>query len=241
MNLFTISDLHLPLGTNKPMDIFGGWDNYVERIEKNWKKLVNEDDTVVIGGDISWAISLNDAKPDFEFINTLPGKKIILKGNHDYWWGTANKINEFFLENKFDTINVLHNNCYSDGNVALCGTRGWIYDGSGEKDLKVIAREASRLETSIKIAVENGALPKVFIHYPPVYADCVCEEILAVLKKYNIDTVYYGHIHGKGIYNATPEYDGIKLNIVSADAIDFTPQFVSKCKKFKKLENLSIK
>ena len=158
MNLFTIADLHLPLGADKPMDIFGGWDNYVERIENNWKKLVNKDDTVVIGGDISWAISLAEAKADFEFINSLPGKKIILKGNHDYWWGTANKINEFLSENSFDTIEILHNNCYSDGNFAICGTRGWIYDGTGEKDQKVILREASRLETSIKFAIINNVL-----------------------------------------------------------------------------------
>ncbi|MBR3591980.1 MAG: metallophosphoesterase [Clostridia bacterium] len=235
MNLFTIADLHLPLGADKPMDIFGGWDNYVERIENNWKKLVNKDDTVVIGGDISWAISLAEAKPDFEFINSLPGKKIILKGNHDYWWGTANKINEFLSENSFDTIEILHNNCYSDGNFAICGTRGWIYDGTGEKDQKVILREASRLETSIKFAVENNVKPLVFLHYPPVYAEYVCDEILNALKKYNIDTVYYGHIHGKGIYNAVSEYDGIKLKIVSADAVDFTPQFVTKCKMFEKV------
>ena len=122
VNLFTIADLHLPLGANKPMDIFGGWDNYVKRIETNWKKIVNNNDTVVIGGDISWGISLTESKPDFEFIDSLPGKKIILKGNHDYWWSTANKINEFLIENKFDTINILHNNCYSDGKIAICGT-----------------------------------------------------------------------------------------------------------------------
>lgn len=232
MNLFTISDLHLPLGADKPMDIFGGWDNYVERIEKNWKKLVDAGDTVVIGGDVSWAISLSQAQPDFEFINSLPGNKIILKGNHDYWWGTANKINEFLCKNKFDTIKILHNNCYGDGQHAICGTRGWIYDGSGEKDLKVIAREASRLETSVKLAVENNLIPKVFLHYPPVYGEYVCEEIINVLRKYNIDTVYYGHIHGKGIYNTVHEYDGIKLKLVAADGIDFTPVFVTKCENF---------
>ena len=235
MNLFTISDLHLPLGANKPMDIFGGWDNYVERLEKNWKKLVSDDDTVIIGGDVSWGISLAESMPDFEFINSLPGRKIILKGNHDYWWGTVNKINEFLKENNFDTISILHNNCYSDGEIAICGTRGWIYDGTGEHDQKVILREAGRLETSIKSAVNSGAVPIVFLHYPPAYADSVCEEIVDVLKKYNISTVFYGHIHGKGIYNVLDEYEGIKLRIVSADAIDFTPQFVSKCKTFEKI------
>ena len=232
MNLFTISDLHLPLGSNKPMDIFGGWDNYVDRLEKNWKKLVNNEDTVVIGGDVSWGISLLESKPDFEFINALPGQKIILKGNHDYWWGTANKINEFLRDNHFDSISILHNNCYSDGKIGICGTRGWIYDGTGEHNQKVILREAGRLESSIKLAIDTGVTPIVFLHYPPVYAEYVCEEILEVLKKYNIGTVYYGHIHGKGLYNTVSEYGGIKFRLTSADGVNFTPVFVSKCKKF---------
>lgn len=236
MNLFTLSDLHLPLGVDKPMDIFGGWDNYVARIEKNWKKLVSDDDTVVIGGDISWANSLTEAKPDFEFINSLPGHKIILKGNHDYWWSTANKINEFLSKNKFDTINILHNNCYSDGRIAICGTRGWIYDGSGEHDQKVILREAGRLEISIRLAVENNLMPVVFLHYPPAYSEFVCEEILDVLKKFNIKIVYYGHIHGKGIYNIVDEYEQIKLKLSACDGVNFTPVFVTKCEKFEKLQ-----
>lgn len=235
MNLFTISDLHLPLGANKPMDIFGGWDNYVERLEKNWKKLVNDEDTVVIGGDISWATSLQEAKPDFEFINALPGNKIILKGNHDYWWGTANKINEFLTENKFDTIKILHNNCYSDGKIAICGTRGWIYDGTGTHDQKVILREAGRLETSIKLAKDLGVEPIVFLHYPPAYAEFTCDEILSVLHKYEIKNVYYGHIHGKGIYNIIDEYHGIKLKLTACDGIDFTPFFVTQCNNFDKV------
>ena len=140
MNLFTISDLHLPLGVNKPMDIFRGWDNYVDRISANWKRLVTEEDTVVIGGDISWAVSLEQAKADFEFINSLPGQKIILKGNHDFWWSTVTKINDFLNQNKFDTIKILHNNCYCDGHIGICGTRGWLYDGTGEKDKRVIAK-----------------------------------------------------------------------------------------------------
>ena len=234
MNLFTIDDLHLPLGANKPMDIFGGWDNYVERIEKNWKKLVNDEDTVVIGGDISWASSLAEAKPDFDFINALPGNKIILKGNHDYWWGTANKINEFLSDNNFNSIKILHNNCYSDGKIAICGTRGWIYDGTGERDQKVILREAGRLETSIKEAIESGVTPIVFLHYPPVYAEYTCEEILEVLRKYEIKQVFYGHIHGKGIFNAVNEYDDIKLKLTACDGVDFTPVFVTKCGNFEK-------
>ncbi len=235
MNLFTISDLHLPLGADKPMSVFGGWDNYVERIEKNWQKIVKDDDTVVIGGDISWAISLEQAKPDFEFINSLPGKKIILKGNHDYWWGTANKINEFLVSNKFDTISILHNNCYTDGQIAVCGTRGWLYDGTGEQDKKVIARECGRLEASIKFAIDSGVKPIVFLHYPPAFADFVCDEIVAVLLKYNITNVYYGHIHGRGRENIIREHKGIKLILTACDGVDFTPVLISRCGEFKKL------
>ena len=235
MNLFTIADLHLPLGADKPMDIFGGWDNYVERLQKNWGKLVNEDDTVIIAGDISWGISLEQSKPDFEFINNLPGKKIILKVNHDFWWSTASKINEFFEKNNFDTINILHNNCYSDGNIAICGTRGWIYDGSGEKDKKIITRECGRLERSIQLAINDGAIPIVFLHYPPIYSEFMCEEILSVLEKYGIKQVYYGHIHGKGAYNAVDSYKDIKMRLIACDSVDFTPVFVSRCKEFKKL------
>lgn len=235
MNLFAISDLHLPLGVNKPMNIFGGWDNYVGRIEKNWKKLVNDEDTVVIGGDISWASSLNEAKPDFEFINSLPGKKIILKGNHDYWWGTANKINEFLEENNFDTVNILHNNCYSDGNLALCGTRGWLYDSTGEKDQKIILREAGRLEISVKKALDAGVSPIVFLHYPPAYSEFVCKEIIEVLQKYQLNTVYYGHIHGLGVYNIIDSYDGIKMRLTACDGINFTPMFISQCGKFEQI------
>ena len=235
MNLFTISDLHLPLGADKPMDIFGGWDNYVERLEKNWKKLVNDDDTVVIAGDISWAISLEQSKPDFEFINRLPGQKIILKGNHDFWWSTANKINEFFEKNNFDTIKILHNSCYTDGKIAVCGTRGWLYDGTGEKDKKVIARECGRLERSIMFAVEKGITPIVFLHYPPIYGEFLCEEILEVLEKYNIKQVFYGHIHGKGIYNIVDSYNDIKMRLTACDGVDFTPVYVCQCGKFEKI------
>ena len=235
MNLFAISDLHLPLGVNKPMDIFGGWDNYVDRLEKNWKKLVSDNDTVVIGGDISWASSLGEAKPDFQFINNLPGQKIILKGNHDYWWGTANKINEFLSENHFNTIKILHNNCYTDGKIAICGTRGWIYDGTGEHNQKVVLREASRLETSIKQAIESGVTPIVFLHYPPIYAEYTCEEILDILRKYDIKQVFYGHIHGKGVFSTVSEYSDIKLRLIACDGVDFTPVYISRCGCFEKI------
>ncbi len=214
------------------MDIFHGWENHIERLQHNWKKLVNDDDTVVIGGDISWAISFEEAIEDFKFINSLPGKKIILKGNHDYWWSTVTKINEFLQKNKFDTIKILHNNCFTDGKIAICGTRGWIYDGTGEKDQKVIKRECGRLETSIKAAVYSGAQPLVFLHYPPAYGDFVCEEIIETLNKYEISQVYYGHIHGQGANKIISTLGDIKMRLVSCDCNDFTPIFISTCENF---------
>lgn len=232
MRLFAISDLHLSLCADKPMDVFSGWENYVERIENNWQKIVAPDDTVVIAGDISWGISLEQSYEDFRFLNSLNGKKILLKGNHDYWWSTASKIKTFFTENGFGSLNILHNNCYSDGEYAVCGTRGWVYDGTGEKDIKVINRECGRLARSLDEARSKGAQPIVFLHYPPVYGEYACDEILSVLKQYDIKKVYYGHIHGSGIYKTVPEFDGIQLKILSADKVGFTPVLVTNCKKF---------
>ena len=133
MSLFAIADLHLSLGTDKPMDIFGGWSDYVTKLETNWQNKVRPEDTVVIPGDISWGMNFEQSKKDFEFINKLNGRKIISKGNHDYWWNTKNKMDKFFAENGFDTINILHNNHYSYEGYGICGTRGWISDnGSGK-------------------------------------------------------------------------------------------------------------
>ena len=188
---------------------------------------------MIIGGDISWAISLEQATADFKFINELPGKKIILKGNHDFWWSTVTKINEFLNQNKFDTIKILHNNCYNDGEVAICGTRGWLYDGTGEKDKKVISRECGRLEKSITDALALGVTPIVFLHYPVVYGEFVSEEIIDILEKYNIKQVFYGHIHGQKTDAIKNEYNGIKMRLVSCDNTDFTPVFIKKCGEFK--------
>ncbi|MBE6728288.1 MAG: serine/threonine protein phosphatase [Ruminococcaceae bacterium] len=226
MSLYALSDLHLSFSDNKSMEIFRGWDNYIERIEKNWRHLITEDDTVVINGDVSWALSLEGAVRDFAFIEGLPGKKIISKGNHDYWWNTMSKMKKFLEENNFSSISILHNNCIETEKFAVCGTRGWVYDGSGEFDEKVIARECARLETSIKAAQQTELMPAVFLHYPPVYGEEVCSEILSVLKMHNIEQIYYGHIHGAGRNQSVSEYDGIKMRLVSCDCVDFTPVFV---------------
>lgn len=234
MRLFAISDLHLSLSADKPMDVFPGWENYENRLYENWQKVVSPEDTVVIAGDVSWGISLEQSLKDFEFLNRLNGKKIIIKGNHDYWWSTAAKIRAFFDKNGIDSVDILHNNCYFDGEYAVCGTRGWVYDGTGEKDSKVITRECGRLERSLERASELGAKPIVFLHYPPVYGDYACEEILSVLNRYDIKKVYYGHIHGSGANKTVSEYKGIKLNIISADRVGFIPVLVGNCGIFEK-------
>ena len=228
MSIFAIADLHLSLGTDKPMDVFRGWDNYLERLEKNWRAIVTENDTVVIPGDISWAMKLADAEADFRFINNLPGKKLILKGNHDLWWSTLSKMKKFLLDKGFDTIEFVHNSAVVVGDFVICGSRGWFFDDA-ESGAKVIAREAGRLNTSITEALKTEKTPIVFLHYPPVYGSQICAEIWKVLKKHDIKRLYYGHLHGQSTMNATEgSYDGIKLRLISADKLEFVPLLVEK-------------
>lgn len=221
MSLYAISDLHLSLSSDKSMDVFRGWDNYVERLKANWTRLLKDTDTVVIPGDISWALKLSETKEDFAFLDSLPGKKIILKGNHDLWWSTSKKLTEFLEENNFSTISFVFNNAIVVEDKAVCGTRGWFYDLA--PDDKVVKREAGRLETSIMAAEKTGKTPVVFLHYPPVYNEWVCEEIFSVIKKHGIKTVWHGHIHGSGFNNAKKEYDGVNMRLLSADCVDFCP------------------
>lgn len=224
MSIFTISDLHLSFGSNKPMDIFRGWDNHTERLLANWNRLVKPEDTVVLPGDFSWGLKLEDTKADFDFLNKLNGKKILLKGNHDLWWSTVKKLKEFFNNNKIENVEILFNNTIIAENYAIAGTRGWFYDDKAEK--KIIAREVGRLEKSLEEAEKTGLPILVFLHYPPVYGNQVCEEIFDVLKKHNIKKVYHGHIHGLGLNNAVKEYDGVNFELISCDCIDFTPRFI---------------
>lgn len=230
MSLFTIADLHLSLGTNKPMDIFHGWDNYVERLEKNWRALITDDDTVVVGGDISWAMKLQDTYRDFSFINSLPGRKIFIKGNHDYWWQTKKKMEDYIRDNHFDTIHILFNNAYEADDVSICGTRGWFYDAEADDDKKVVRREAGRLVTSIEAALKTGKEPIAFLHYPPVFQGRECKEIMDVLLEYEIKLCYYGHIHGKNAfkYAQQGDYKGINFRLVSGDYLGFVPKLISK-------------
>lgn len=221
MSIFAISDLHLSFGVDKPMDIFYGWDNYTDRIKANWLRLVKPDDTVILPGDLSWALKPEESLEDFKFLESLPGKKILLKGNHDLWWSTVKKLREFWELNGISSVNIVFNNCVVIEGYAIAGTRGWFYDEKGT--VKVKMREAGRLEASLKAAEETGLPILTFLHYPPVYNDSVCGEIFDVLKRHNIKKVYHGHIHGAGLNNAVKSYEGIEFKLVSCDCIDFCP------------------
>ena len=225
MSIFAISDLHLSFGTDKPMNIFKGWDNHTQRLTANWKRLVKEEDTVVLPGDFSWALKMEESLEDFKFLESLPGKKLLLKGNHDLWWSTVKKLREFWAENDIKTVDIVYNSCYLAEGFAIAGTRGWFYDDSGSK--KVLLREAGRLDTSLTEAEKTGLPVLVFLHYPPVFSDAVCNEIIDILKKHNVTQVYYGHIHGSGAYHTVKEYDGIKFQLISCDSIEFTPYFIA--------------
>ena len=229
MSLFAIGDPHLSFSCDKPMDIFRGWDDYVARLEKNWNSVVTENDTVVVPGDISWAMGLTNAKKDFEFLNNLNGTKIILKGNHDYWWNTMNKMNSFLSENEFESIKILHNNSYKISDFAVAGTRGWFYDDTCEADKKVILREAGRLQTSINEAKKLGGEVIVFLHYPPISATQKCDEILNVILENDIKRCFFGHLHGfVPPENTFIEYEGVKFTLVSADKLNFCPKIIEK-------------
>ncbi len=227
MALYAIGDLHLCLGADKPMDIFGGaWVGYMDKLRLGLS-VIGPEDTTVLLGDLSWALDLNSAREDFAFINEIPGRKIILKGNHDYWWSTAAKFNKFCAENGFENMLILNNNYFEYEGTAICGTRGWFYEEerSGAHDEKVFKRELLRLEASLKSA---GELPKlVFLHYPPKYKGYECPEILALLEKYQVCRCFYGHLHGashglamEGIWN------GVDFKLVAADKIGFQPWMV---------------
>lgn len=225
MALYAIGDLHLALSdTYKPMDIFSGWEGYTEKLENNWRNTITDEDTVVLAGDTSWAMKLQNSFKDFDFVNRLPGKKIILKGNHDYWWSTMSKMERYFKENGFDTISILFNNCYSYEGYGICGTRGWVNIGDDTEDEKVLLREVQRLEVSIKEALARELEPIVFMHYPPVYGSGCNYDILDVLYRYEIKRCFYGHIHGYSQKNAiTGVHDGVEYTMISGDYINFMP------------------
>lgn len=224
MALYAIGDLHLCLGAEKPMDIFGGtWVDYMNKL-KAGMSVIKPDDTTVLLGDLSWALGLDQAKDDFSWINEIPGRKIILKGNHDYWWSTVAKFNKFCAENDFTDMMILHNNHYEYDDIAICGTRGWFFEEerSGVHDEKVFKRELLRLEESLKSAGDRRKV--VFLHYPPRYKGYTCDEILELLARYDVRQCYYGHLHGASHGLAMEGiWDGIEYKLLSADRLNFQP------------------
>ena len=224
MALYAIGDLHLCLGAPKPMDVFGGaWVNYMDKL-KEGLSVIGPEDTTVLLGDLSWALDLENAQADFALINKIPGRKIILKGNHDYWWSTAAKFQKFCVENQFSNMFILNNNFYEYEDWAICGTRGWFFEESrsSEHDEKVFKRELLRLETSLRAAGDRNKM--VFLHYPPRYKGYECQEILDLLQKYGVRRCFYGHLHGPSHKLAVEGvWDSVEFRLTAADYLNFTP------------------
>lgn len=225
MSIFVIADLHLSFRVHKPMDIFGdNWTGHEEKIRKDWIEKVKEKDLVVLPGDFSWETYLEDTKLDFDYLNSLPGKKLMLKGNHDYWWTTVTNMRKFLNENDFENIDFLYNNSYEFENKILCGTRGWSI-ADEETDEKLINRELIRLELSLQDGVNKFGNNKeiiVFMHYPPLTKNYMKTEYTELMKKYNIKRCYYGHLHANSIQDAIEgNAEGIEYKLVSSDGLDF--------------------
>lgn len=238
MAIYALADTHLSLSVDKPMDVFGSrWEGYMTKLDNGWHDTVTDDDTVIIPGDISWAMNLEEAKDDLWYLDDLPGKKIISRGNHDYWWDTVKKLTDFFAKNEIRTISLLHNNAYIVEDTLITGTRGWYPDSKNapaESDFAtVVAREAGRLTLSIEAGLKllSSVPPEAagrikrytFMHFPPVYRDYVCREIVEILQHYEIKRCYYGHIHG--VYDIPPVrvFEDIEFIPIAADYLDFVP------------------
>ncbi|MFR8664728.1 MAG: serine/threonine protein phosphatase [Oscillospiraceae bacterium] len=228
MAVFIIGDLHLSLGCKKPMDVFQGWQDYVPRLEKSWRALVAPQDTVLLAGDTSWGMKLEETLADFRFLEALPGRKVLLKGNHDYWWTTVSKMAEFFETNGLHTLSVLHNQsiqCEKE-NIALCGTRGWLAGQPDAHSGKVYAREVGRLRASLAHAQEHYPLAErvAVLHYPPIYAGGAAREMLDAMAQYGVKRCFYGHLHAAAIRRAVQgNVEGVEYRLISADAMQFCP------------------
>jgi predicted phosphohydrolase len=239
MSLFTIADLHLSIATDHPMDVFGSrWKDYLKKIEKNWRAIVGKEDTVIVPGDISWAMHLNEAREDFAFLDALPGNKLLGKGNHDFWWDTAAKLHRFFAENGFTTLSLLYNNAYAVEDFIVCGTRGWFLEEEkqltvGDVDFaKIQNRETQRLKLSLdaaKLLQQDENANKeilVFLHFPPVWNGFVWQEFIDLMKEYGVKRVFCGHIHGKYNIPRTQVVDGLEITLISSDFSDFIPYII---------------
>jgi len=228
--IFALAYLHLSFSADKPMDVFGSkWENYTERIYENWQSIVTQDDLVIIPGDVSWAMYLQDAYEDFKFIQNLNGRKVIIKGNHDYWWTTLKKMEDFLAENGFDTIKILNNTAIAFEDAAICGTRGWsVQENNDTNDVRMIDRERKRLilalEEAVKLKKERVI---VGIHYPPFDHSGEENGFLEIMRNYNVDCCVYGHLHSYAHKNAVEgDVSGINLRLVSGDFVDFKPILV---------------
>lgn len=227
MSIYAIADLHLSFKSNKPMDVFGeNWKNYENKIKQDWIEKVKEDDLVLLPGDFSWATYIEDTDLDFKYLNNLPGKKLLLKGNHDYWWTTMNKLREFTAEHGFDDIEFLQNNSFMYEDVAICGTRGWInpgWDNFGSEDRKIFDREVLRLELSLNSVKECNEI-YVFTHYPPMPVSLKENEFVQMMNKYPVTKCIYGHLHAAAHRNAVEgTINGIEYKLVSGDYLGFDP------------------
>lgn len=225
MAIYTIADLHLSFNTDKPMDIFGAnWKNYEEKIKQDWQSKVKKEDIIILPGDFSWAMYLDETERDFEFMNNLPGKKILLKGNHDYWWSTLTSMRKYLKEKEFENIDFLYNNSYKFENKIIVGTRGWTISEEQE-DIRLTKREVDRLELSIRDGIAKYGEDKeiiAFLHYPPVTQRYMDTDYIKLMKKYNIKRCFYGHLHASSIQDAVEgNVNGIELKLVSSDGLDF--------------------
>lgn len=229
MAIYTIADLHLSFGENKPMDIFGeNWEGHSEKIKNNWIAKVKPEDTVILLGDFSWAMYLKDSYQDFYYLNSLPGKKLLLKGNHDYWWTTVTNMKNYLKENNFENIDFIYNNSFLVEDKILTGTRGWNLLES-ENSSKMINRESIRLKISIEDGIKKYGVDKeiiAFMHYPPLTQNSICNnqfmDFIEIMKQYNVKRCYYGHLHGKSHQDAVEgEFQGINFKLVSSDYLNF--------------------
>lgn len=239
MSLFTMADLHLSLGHDHMMDVFGSrWQGYTEKIAKRWRAVVEPTDTVIIPGDISWAMNLAEATGDFAFLDALPGKKLLGKGNHDFWWDTATKCGKYFDEHGFSTLSLLYNNATVAEDFIVTGTRGWFLEKNqqitvGEVDYdKIMNRELLRLKIGLDAAKklqENGHADKeilVFLHFPPVWGEFVAESFLEALREAGVKRVFFGHIHGNYTTSGKVFANGLEMRLIASDFLDFTPHLI---------------
>ena len=211
MAVYAIGDLHLSFQTNKPMDVFGaGWAGYEKTLYKNWQDSVKQEDTVIIPGDFSWAMYLNEAVEDFKYLDSLNGKKILLKGNHDYWWETRSKLMGFLNNNCFSHIDFLYNNSFEIEGVNYCGTKGYDIKDADEK---IINREITRFSISYESNNDKSRKTIAIFHYPPE------KELLYLMAEYKIDHCVFGHLHGL----KPDSYNKIGQTLVSADYVEFKP------------------